>query len=350
MAYTTINKPSDHFRIKTYAGNSTASRGITFDESSNMKPDWVWIKELDAVINHYGFDAVRGATKALSQNTSGTESTKDSTWFNSFDTNGFTIGTEDNINDTGDNYIAWCWKASNATAISNTDGSITSSVSANTTAGFSIVTYTGTGSAATVGHGLNSAPTYMVIKNLGQARNWANYHSAYSPSKNAEWNTAIAAESNGAAMYNSTAPTSSVFSVGTATSTNESGENFVAYCFHEVKGYSKIGTYIGQGSAKPFVYTGFKPAFLIIKRTAGTDEREIYNSKRLGYNSANYHLNLNDSAAEATLSDRIDLLSNGFKITATSSGPLNADGAEYNYIAIAEAPIVGTNNVPATAR
>ena len=157
-----INKPTDYFRTKLYAGNSTASRAITFDETGNMQPDWVWIKETDGAINHYGFDAVAGATKSLSQNTDSTESTRDSTWFNSFDTNGFTVGTEDNINDTGDNYAAWCWRAGTTSGLSG--GTITpSSYSINTTSGFGIYRYTGTGSAGTIAHGLGKVPAMIMV-------------------------------------------------------------------------------------------------------------------------------------------------------------------------------------------
>jgi hypothetical protein len=351
MAYSSITKPSEHFNTKLYSGNGStnAITGVGF------KPDWVWIKGRSGTYNtenHNVYDSTRGVTKLIIPNGT-TVNTTDANGLTVFGTDGFSLGTRGDVNGASTEYCSWNFKANGGTTSSNTDGSITSTVQANTTSGFSIVSYTGTGSAATVGHGLNSAPTYMVIKNISSARNWANYHSAYSPSKNAEWNTTIAAESNGAAMYNSTAPTSSVFSVNTSTSTNESGDSFIAYCWHEVKGYSKISTYTGNASSDgPFIYCGFKPAFLIIKRTASTDEREIYDSARIGYNSANYHLNVTDATAEATLTERVDILSNGFKIRASSSGPLNASGAEYNFIAIAEQPLVAnvSGGLPTTAR
>ena len=348
MAYTTINKGTDHFRIKLYAGNSTASRGITFDESSNMKPDWVWIKERDAAINHYGFDSVRGATKGLSQNITNAESTRDSTWFNSFDTNGFTIGAEDNINDTGDNYVSWCWKASNATAVSNTDGSITSSVSANTTAGFSIVSYVGTGANATVGHGLSATPKFIIIKSRDSAYGWRSYHASLGATKYIVLNDTSAATTASNYM-NDTEPTSSVFSLGNGQTPNDSGDNYIAYCFAEKKGYSKFGSYTGNGNADgTFVYTGFKPAFVIIKRTDSTNNWLIFDNKRNEDNPMDKLLYVDLSSTEAT-QENYDFLSNGFKCKGTG-GKSNTSGGTYIFMAFAEAPIVGTNNVPANAR
>ena len=347
MAYTNIDNPELFFQTKLYAGNSTA-RSITFDGSKNMQPDWVWIKERDDAINHYCYDSVRGVDKRLQQNITNAESDTDTTWFRSFDTNGFTIGTEDNINDTGDNYVAWCWKAGGS-ASSNSDGSTTSSVSANTTAGFSIVSWTGTGSATTVGHGLGAVPKWIIVKNRDDARNWNVYYG--------DETDYLQLNSDGATIdndnkWNDTAPTSSVFTVNTSSDTNKSGDAMIAYCFANIKGYSKLGSYTANGNADgTFIYTGFRPAYVMIKRTDSSQQWGIVDSKRDVDNPAQFHLFAESSQAEGGASsyNNFDLLSNGIKMRSNDQWT-NASGGTYVYMAFAESPFVNSNGIPNNAR
>ena len=347
MAYTDIDDPSAYFQTKLYAGNSTA-RSITFDGNSDLQPDWVWIKERDAAINHYGYDSVRGVDKRLQQNINNAESDTDTAWFRSFDSDGFTIGNEDNINDTGDNYVAWNWKT--GTSFSNdasatSVGSIDSAGSVNTTSGFSIITYTGTGSAATVAHGLGVAPKLIINRTISAAKEWDVYYG--DPTDYLVLNT-TAATADASDKWNDTAPTSTVWSIESSSQNNTSGGTCLAYCFAEKKGFSKIGSYTGNGNANGnFIYLGFKPAFILLKGTANTEDWSIYDNKRLGYNVDNNVLASNSSAAELT-DDNIDLLSNGFKIR-RQTGLLN-DAQNYIFMAFAEQPLVTSTGVPTTAR
>ena len=352
MAYTNIDNPELFFQTKLYAGNSTA-RSITFDGSKNMQPDWVWIKERDDAINHYSYDSVRGVDKRLQQNITNAESDTDTTWFRSFDTNGFTIGTEDNINDTGDNYVAWCWKAGGS-ASSNSNGSISSSVSANTTAGFSIVSWTGDGSNATIGHGLGAVPKWIIVKNREASEAWAVYHGSNTSAPETDYlilNT-DAATVDGNTTWNDTAPTSSVFTVSTSPAVNGNTQGMIAYCFSEVKGYSKFGSYIANGNADgPFIYTGFRPAYVMIKRTDSSQQWGIVDSKRDVDNPAQFHLFAESSQAEGGASsyNNFDLLSNGIKMRSNDQWT-NASGGTYVYMAFAESPFVNSNGIPNNAR
>jgi hypothetical protein len=250
---------------------------------------------------------------------------------------------------TGDTYVSWNWLASNTTA-SNTDGSITSTVSANTTSGFSIVSYTGTGSNATIGHGLGVAPKFIIIKVRDADRYWAVQTST---GAGFEMNLNVTEAQTATSVYwNSTDPTSSVFSVGTNAATNNSGDDYIAYVFAPIKGFSKMGSYTGNGNADgTFVYTGFRPAFYIIKRTDTTGSWIMKDNKRPGYNVNGSYFVANDSLAESTGSGNVasDELSNGFKIRGTSSS-LNTSGGSYIYMAFAESPFTTSTGVPTTAR
>ena len=348
MAYTTVNKSSDFFNTKLYTGNGGSSTdSIT---GINFQPDWVWIKSRNNTYNHNLYDSVRGLSSGaiLSNSTAAQDSTQR---ISSFDSDGFTLPATNYtyVNASGTNYVAWNWKA-NGTGSANTDGSISSTVSANTTAGFSIVTYTGTGSATTVGHGLGSAPKMIIFKNRSSIKSWATYHSSIGATKYLFLNE-TAGETTYSATFNDTEPTSSVFSVGTDLSTNVSSDNYVAYCFADVQGFSKFGSYTGNGSTDgTFVYTGFKPAWLIIKRTNGADSWFMYDNKRNSFNVIDDYLIASSNTAETnSASVNMDFLSNGVKIRNIDGGH-NASGGTYIFIAFAEAPLVGSNNVPATAR
>ena len=339
-----INKPNLHFNTKLYTGTgaSSAKTGVGF------QPDLVWIKQRSGTEQNAWFDSIRGATKYLSSNMTSAEATT-ATTLTSFDSDGFTEGGHGITGNNTSTYASWCFKGG-GTSVSNTDGSITSTVSANTTAGFSIVSYTGTGANATVGHGLGVAPKVIITKSRVNAENWGVYHEYLGNTKQVVLNTTGAATGASAAYYNNTSPTSTVFSVGTADSTNDN-QNMIAYCFAEKKGYSKIGSYIGNNNADgTFVYTGFKPAFILSKNASATTEWYVFDNRRLGYNPDNKSLRPNKNHTETSASGYgFDILSNGFK-TRVANNEINGSGNTHIYLAIAEQPLVGTNNIPATAR
>jgi hypothetical protein len=348
MAYTDIDKPSDYFNTKltTGTGSTQAVTGLGF------QPDFLWGKRRDSTGNNTIFDVVRGITKGLETNSTGAEFTS-TDYYDSFDSDGFTIasGSGGCGNGSGQTAVQWNWLADNTSGSSNTDGSITSTVSANTTSGFSIVSYTGTGSNATIGHGLGSTLSMIIQKNLtAGTHSWNVYHkNLTSAGYNLNLNDTYA-EFTSATTWNSTAPTSSVFSVGTDTNANESGSGHIAYCFAEKKGFSKFGSYTGNGSTDgTFVYLGFKPAFVMIKRTDSTGSWPIEDSARSPSNSSMQVLYSNLNNAEETLNPYFDLLSNGFKIRWTSTF-INASGGNYIYMAFAENPFVTSSGVCATAR
>jgi len=348
MAYSTISKPGLHFNTVTYTGNggTNAITGVGF------QPDLVWTKNRSSAQNHLLYDVVRGVGYYLYPNLQNAQGGNGTGGLDSFDSNGFTLDGGDDSNVNGENGVAWSWKAGNSAGSANTDGTINSTVSVNTTAGFSIVKYTGGGSAGTVGHGLSAAPEVVILKSYSGSDVWATYHKGIDATAPADYFIQLqstAARTNNADFFNDTLPTNQVFSIGANSAVSNNGSSFIAYCFAEKKGYSKFGTYAGNGNADgPFVYTGFKPAFIIIKNFEQNDSWRTYDNKRLGYNVDNNALFPNATDTEAT-SDDLDILSNGFKVRATTGG-LNNSNASYIYMAFAEVPLVGSNNVPCTAR
>jgi hypothetical protein len=349
MSYTNgLDDPTLYFNTKLYTGNSTGSteQAIT---GLNFAPDLLWVKQRSGAEWHVLSDAVRGVPKNLYSNSTDAEDTIG--YLTSLDTNGFTLSSSTGLNGNGSTYVSWNWKA-NGAGISNTDGSITSTVSANTTSGFSIVSYTGTGSAATVGHGLGVTPSMYIVKNRSDNDSWGVYHKSLGATQflRLQGNDASATSS---VWWNDTEPTSSVFSVGTAVATNASGENLIAYCFAEKKGFSKFGSYTGNGNSDgTFVYTGFKPSFVLVKRTdtAGY-EWSIWDNKRDPFNLADTTLRPNTSESESTIGSfyQIDMLSQGYKFR-TSNGDVNASGGTFIYMAFAENPFVTSTGIPTTAR
>jgi hypothetical protein len=344
MSYTTIDKPTDYFNTVTYSGNGS-TQSIT---GVGFQPDMLWGKNRSSVTNHELTDVVRGINQRLKPNDTDADQTNTNT-FTSFDSDGFSLGTDADVNASGANHVVWSWKAGGS-ASSNTDGSITSSVSANTTAGFSIVSYTGTGSSATVGTGLNAVPKMVITRNRDTATNWCVYSSEVGNTKALFLNLNNAPDTS-TQYWNDTTPTSSVFSVGTNTGTNKSGDGFVAYCFAEKKGYSKIGSYTGNGNADgTFIYTGFKPALVIIKNYSRSSENwNLIDNKRDGFNGSNENLAPNLSGAESSGNNRWDILSNGFKCRDTNN-EVNGSGDTYVFMAFAESPFVNSNGVPNNAR
>jgi len=348
MAYTDIDKPSDYFNTKLYTGNGS-TQSIT---GINFQSDMVWTKARSGTYgtqDHAIIDVVRGVTKTIRPNKTTAEGTETNT-ITSFDTDGYTIGGDNGkFNQSSTEYVSWNWLADNTSGSSNTDGSITSTVSANTTSGFSIVSYTGTGSAGTLGHGLGSTPKMIIVKCRSDADTWAVYHENVGATKYMELDT-TAAEQVSTQPWNDTAPASSVFTVGNWSATNGSSRTYIAYCFAEKKGFSKIGSYTGNGSTEgTFVYTGFKPAFVIYKKSSASGSDWIMvDNKRNTFNVLNKELYSNVSTAEGTV-DLLDFTSNGFKCRRSHTSQ-NESGQTYIYMAFAENPLVGTNDIPATAR
>jgi hypothetical protein len=341
MAFSAIIKPSDYFTPELYVGTGS-SRTIS---TLNFQPDWVWIKNRDTTDRHSLFDVVRAAPNMLSTNNNDAQSAQASE-LTAFNTNGFTVNTATSVNGSSANYVSWNWKA-NGAGSSNTDGSITSTVSVNTTSGFSISTYTGNGtSGATIGHGLGVAPAVVLVKRLNATSDWVMYHKGMGASQFIVLNTDAAPASSAGIFYN-TAPTSDIFYVGSDGATNASGGTYVAYCFADVQGFSKSSSYIGDGNSR-FIYTGFKPAFVLGKQLAGGSDWWLFDSARNPSNIANKLVYPNANSADAT-NPVLDLLSNGFKMK-TSAAQFNGNGTTYLYMAFAEEPLVSTNGVPATAR
>ena len=338
-----IDKPNLHFNTKLYSGNGStnAITGVGF------APDFVWIKERTSTSSHVLGTTIQGTGKRVSSNTTDAEASLPNI-FTSFDSDGFTHGADNGVNESGQTYVSWNWLA-NGTASSNTDGSITSTVSANTTAGFSIVKYTGTGSNATVGHGLGAVPKMIFFKVLDSATNWVVYHVGVGNTGALRLNLTNATQTT-SVFFQDTTPSSSIITIGTGTDLNTSSQSVIAYCFAEKKGFSKFGSYAGNGNADgTFVYTGFKPALVIFKATSGTESWSMVDNKRDTDNVVKNQLFPNLSASEETTNNVMDFCSNGFKMR-NSDSRYNSSGTTYIYMAFAENPLVGTNNIPATAR
>jgi len=349
MAYITF-QPKDYFNTKLYSGTgSTASiTGVGF------RPDWVWIKDRASTEHHNLFDVVRGATKRIYTSSAAMEDTA-ATTLTSFDSDGFSLGSSGAVNASGNNTVSWNWRAAGGQGSSNTDGSInTTYTSANTTSGFSISTYTGTGSNATVGHGLGVAPTVVWIKKRSGGGNEGMY--AYMKEIGAGNQLSISETepaAAGSSLFQSTDPTSSVFSIGTHASVNNSSSEYVAYSFTPIKGYSKFGKFTGNGNVNgPMIYTGFKPAWVLIKCTSyGGQNWTLFDNKRDPNNEMIRQLQINNTSAEdanLTYND-IDCLANGFKVREDNDN-VNRDNETYIFMAFAEVPIVASNGDPATAR
>jgi len=338
-----INKPDEYFNTVLYTGDGTSSKAIT---GVGFQPDWVWLKARSSAYSHQLFDVVRGATKLLTSEATDAEQTLSGV--TSFDSDGFTVGSDAGSNNNTTTFASWNWLASNTTA-SNTAGSITSTVSANTTSGFSIGTYTGNGSAgATVGHGLGATPKCFIVKRRNTAAQWNVYHESLG-NTGAIYLNDFGTFNTVTGFWNNTSPNSNTFTLGTDAAGNGSSDTYVFYAFAEKKGFSKFGSYTGNGSTDgTFVYTGFKPAFVIIKRTNTTANWIMLDNKRNPFNVVNKVITPNRSNAEFDTTT-FDALSNGFKAREADVGN-NASGSTYIYMAFAENPLVGTNNIPATAR
>ena len=348
MSYTNgLDDPTLYFNTKLYTGNGS-TQSIT---GVGFQPDWIWLKSRTTAEFHTVYDSVRGSAsnyKQLYTNSTNAEVTPGTAGLTAIGTDGFTLGANDNSNASSQNFVSWNWLAG-GTASSNTDGSITSSVSANTTAGFSIVSYTGNGGTATVGHGLGVVPKMIIAKRRSETGNWDIYNSNLGNNKSIFLNTTDASFTDN--TWNSTTPTSSVFTVGN-NNVNRSGTTLIAYCFAEKKGFSKFGSYTGNGSTDgTFVYTGFKPAFVLAKKTNEqfTSWIILDNKRANSFNPIEKRIFANLSNAEDSSSNYCDLVSNGFKFR-TSDNNANDTDDSYIYMAFAESPFVTSTGIPTTAR
>ena len=325
-----------------YTGTG-ATANIT--NTAGFLPDLTWVKSRSAATDHKLTDSVRGATKAIISDTTAAETT-DSTGLTVFNTNGFTLGTSTVYNNSGATYVGWQWQAGQGTTSNNTTGTITSTVSANTTSGFSIVTYTGTGTTGTVGHGLGAIPQFIIVKARNQTDSWIVYHSGCpNPATNTLILNSTGAVQTSSLNWNSTAPTSSVFSVynpGSGGYTNGNGYTYVVYCWAAISGFSSFGSYSGNGSSDgPFVYLGFRPKFIMFKRTDGLADWVIIDTSRNTYNIMNSTLYPSASAAEETPASGVTGvlgLSNGFKILDNKSFWNSSGTNNYIYMAFASTP------------
>ncbi|MBI2108904.1 MAG: hypothetical protein HYT93_01830 [Parcubacteria group bacterium] len=345
----TVTDPSKHFQAQIFTGTG-AENAITLSGNSTFQPDIVWIKDRDTIVEHVLVDSVRGATLELNSDSANNESTV-AEGLKSFDSSGFTLGTDSNYNAANSPNVAWCWRG-NGSGSSNTSGSITSTVSANTTSGFSIVTYTGTGANGTVGHGIGAAPKFVLVKQRADAlEGWFVFHTNMTNNTyNLHLHSNSAEVSAASDVWNSTDPSSSVVSLGTRAGVNQSTKNYVMYCFAEVSGFSKIGKYTGNGSADgPFVWCGFRPAIIITKRTGALGSWGLLDVARDTYNPLDTILWPDLDNAEATSTNyHVDFLSNGFKIR-SSDTQFNASDT-FIFAAFAENPFGGSGVTQARAR
>ena len=345
MAYITF-QPKDHFNTVAWTGTSSSPLNVT---GYGFNPEIIWNKYRAGAGDHQLYDSVRGATKMLVPNSTNGQSTN-SNGVTAFITDGFTAGSDININ--GGNSVAWGWKA-NGQGSANTDGTInTLYTSANTSSGVSVMTWNGTGSNGTIGHGLGKVPKMLIIKRTDGTQAWMVYHAG--AGNNSEGQLTSGAFSASSTAWQDTDPTTSVFYVSgtTGDSVNASGYAYVGYAFADVNGCTKVGKYTGNGNADgPMVYTGFKPAFLMYKNiTDSATNWQIHDSARSPANLSVNRLNPNDNSQEVTSTgDSFDLLSNGFKVRGTGSNS-NTNAKTYIYLSFAAEPLVSSNDVPATAR
>ena len=334
--YTQIDNPELYFQVKIWSGNATDDTSITLDGDENMQPDFIWTKRRNASTNHDLWDAVRGALKQIASNNNEAQATISSS-VKSFDSDGFTVGTNTNLNASGGTYVAWCWKES-------------------ATAGFDILTFEGNGTDDTdISHNLSAVPHWIICRNFDAAKDWCVYHhkNTSAPETDLLVLNTTAATTDTDDRWSDEAPTSSVFTVGDSSQLNASSNTSLAYLWSEKQGFSKFGSYIGNGNAdSTFVYLGFRPAWVMIKRTTGsTYNWMIFDNKRNTFNVIDDRLRANTSDAEQTGSSThiLDFVSNGFKIRSSNSA-IGGGADPYIFMAFAEAPFVNSKGVPANAR
>jgi len=349
MAYTTIDDPSAFFKVQLYTG-SGSSQAVTFnDTDTDMQPDFVWMKIRDGTHPHEVYDAVRGVTKRLYTTDADAETTS-ATGLTAFGSDGFTVGGHDHTNENTKLYVSFSWKA-NGSGSSNEAGSINSTAtSANTTSGFSIITYTGNStSGATIGHGLGVKPAMIFCKNRDASQDWLGYHESFGATKHIKLNQTEAV-GTASTRWNDTEPTTTLVTLGNDPQTNGSAA-MVAYCFANVQGFSKFGSYVGNASNDgPWIHTGFKPAFVLLKNiSAAGNGWAMHDNKRDPFNEMTKLLRADTSSAVSDPNYMRDHNSNGFKIRHDTAG-VNGSGNTFIYAAFAEAPFVNSKGVPCNAR
>jgi len=349
MAYTTIDKPSDHFNTKLYTGtgSSLAISGVGF------QPDWIWFKERGATRSHALVDSVRGRNKVVFADLTNAEETSAASTndLKSFDSDGFTVGVTNvsgSFNTDSGSHVAWNWKAGTAfsnDASSTGIGTLDSSGSVNATAGFSIISFTGTESSdQSVAHGLGAVPELILSKSRDVVDNWMVHHGSFDENQYISLNLVSAVASSGNVWRS--LPTSTLINIGDNAGVNDDGA-MIMYAFRSVQGYSKFGSYTGNGNAAgSFIYTGFKPAMVIFKQTSGGNHWYMFDNKRNPVNPKNNMIKADNSAAEST-DLQVDFLSNGIKYVTSDHN--NSNGQTYIYMAFAEEPFVTSTGVPATA-
>ena len=341
MTTPTIPAGNLYMNATLYTGTNSSQTVTNGGTGTSFQPDFVWVKSRSNGFSNSLYDSVRGVRNTLASNSTNAENLESAGYsLTAFNSNGFSVGIDNagigSVNASASTYVGWQWKAG-GTAVSNTNGSITSSVSANTTSGFSVVTYTGTGANATVGHGLGVAPAWVIVKgrNVGST-NWFIYTATQGATKYLDFSSGTGGTDSSA--WNNTAPTSSVFSVGSSYYTNYSATTYVAYCWTPIAGYSAFGSYTGNGSADgTFVYTGFRPRYVIVKRTDAAYGWFIEDSSCNPYNVQTHHLRADTADAEVSSGWNLDTLSNGFKLRESGSA-VNASGGTYIYACFGENP------------
>ena len=360
MAYTTIDDPSQYFQTALWTGNGSA-RAITNDGNSDLQPDWIWGKNRSDTNAHWLMDSTRGVDKRIISSESDAEDDPSTDILTAFGSDGFSLGTNTEGNKSGDSYVAWQWKANGGTTSTNDAsatgvGTIDSVYQANTTAGFSIVTHTGSGSSGTIAHGLGAAPKWVLTKNrTDNSQDWAIYHVGLSSAEYYIRLNTTGAQVAGSSVWGDTAPSSTVITLGGANGKNNaSSKNYVSYCFAPIQGYSKFGSWIGNANTDgPFIYTGFKPAWILYKGSSLAENWIMFDTKRDPHNLTFHRLDAERNNAESTNTGStnpiIDILSNGFKIRG-SGNVNNGSGETYIYAAFAEHPFVSSEGVPVTAR
>ena len=355
MAYTTIDDPEKYFKPVKYVGNLLQHPV----EGFNHQPDWLWFKNADTTNSHNILDSTRGTDKKI-EGTNNTNAEADTTTrLDSFDSDGFTVETDPSVNGNNNEIVVFSWAANGGTTSTNNDGNLTSTVQANTTAGFSIVTWTADGGGSkAVGHGLGAIPKMIITKNrTDNSTNWQIYHGANTSDPETEviYFTNAATQDYDGFMAD-TAPTSSTFRVGGDGSMNgTSGKNIIAYCFAEIKGYSKFGSYVGNGNADgPLVYTGFKPSWVMVKKSSGGAHdwyiqygNTTFDGVSQAVNPVKHSLIANSSGAKAT-ENSMDFVNDGFKLRTSGNGH-NTSGHTYIYMAFAQNPLVNSNGIPGNA-
>ena len=342
MAYS-IN-PKDYFNTVLYTGNESAGHSIT---GVGFQPDFIWFKNRGTTDSHAVYDAVRGVTKEINPDTGDGETTQ-STGLTSFDSDGFTTGARTLLNSNNQPLASWHWKM-NGAGSSNSDGSVTSTVSVNSTAKMSIVKWTGTGSAATIGHGLGVKPDYIIVKCLDSGENWMIWSNSMGANQYLRLSTS-ASIGTGTNEWNNTVPTTSVFYVGSENTTNKSGAGMVAYCFKNVDGFCRAGEYEGNGNTDgTFIYTGFRPSFILTKlANTGSEDWKLHDDRRPGRNETNDFVQPSNNNAELDTSNQLDILSHGFKWRSANTAT-NSSGNTIIFLAFAREAFVGTNNTPSLA-